>query len=226
MKKASGIFMMNFPGRSMRGALVYMVFATFLFSITQSSQALTNTEQPMGTTTPAKRRILVVETVHSYDVREYAPALRVDPKSDLIVKFPRGSPEGLLFGYFAAMRAGDYEAFFSSWTSESQSLMREQDTKRGFSPTFWREQWRQTFASREIFLTHWINYGKYVLVRFRVGNALPDKSNENMIVLAPTGDGWKLTQELRADQFVSGWDSPTGRIQVPAEAVLSNRARP
>ena len=183
-----------------------------------------NLAQPNAPASPATRRILVVETTHPFELREFTPPLEMSASKQSTAKGEVAHPEDTLRAYFEALKAGDYERFMSLWSNESQAYMREQDRAAGRTPEFWRSLWSKTFVGRRVMLTHWINYGPYVLIQFRIGDLRPDKTNENILVLKQDAPSiWKLTQELRDDQFLTGWNEPSGRIRVPAEALLRKK---
>jgi len=180
--------------------------------------------QPTAPTSSASRRILVVETTHPFELREFTPPLEMNAPKKSTAQGEKVNPEETLRLYFEALKSGDYERYMSLWSKDSQVLMREQDRSANRSPEFWRNLWSSAFVGKRVVLTHWINYGPYVLIQFRVGDLRADKSNENLLVLKQeSASTWVLTQELRNDQFLSGWNDPSGRIRVPAEVLLRQR---
>lgn len=177
--------------------------------------------QPLSKTGPAVSKALIVETVHPYTVRPYTPELEI-PDKPASEQASFAHPESTMRAYFGAMKSRDYEAFIACWTSRSRDLMREKDKTMGRTPDQWKAIWQGTFSGKKVYATHWINYGKYVLVNYRVEGPEPVQAGNEAVAVLVQEDGlWKLTQELRTDPLPANWRSESGRIQVPADSLFA-----
>lgn len=168
---------------------------------------------PLGKHGAPVHKTLVVETVSKYTVFEYSPPLEMtEAKPDF------QHPEAAARSLFSAVRAKDYDAYLKCWDARSQAVMAERDRKIGFTPDKWRAMWEGTFRGKRIQLTHWIGYGKYVLLNYRVEPAASAETAQAVLVLAQENGAWKATQDLREDQILTAWNGSTGRIQVMSDA--------
>lgn len=181
-------------------------------------------DMPMARTGAPVKKTLIVETVYPYTVFEYnppldLPMLRSDENADLT------HPEKLLKAYFSYLRSGNYEGYISLWTESSKRLMEDADKRANRTKETWRALWAGAFQSRNVQVTHWVTYGRYVLLQYRVVTANPSPSDEATAVLVKMGSEWRLTQELKADPVVANWRAAPSRIQIPADAVLPPATR-
>lgn len=198
--------------KSTASALLFL----FLAGVTQAQVKIT----PTGKTAPPKAKSLIVETIHPYTLYEYTlPIETVDLKA--VGKASFANPESTLQTYFTAMKASDYQAFIACWTKSSQILMKEKDKQINFTEAKWRSLCALAFNGKQIYLTHWINYGKYVLINYKVTPSEDPATSEITVALVQEAGEWKLTQELRGDQLLTAWRSPNNRVQVPSDALLS-----
>lgn len=181
-----------------------------------------NKLQPISPVKAPQNKTLIVETLHPYTVFEYDPKLLVSSSSASIVP-DFSNPEATARTYFGALKTQDFDLFTKSWNSISISEMTKNGRILGREREDWRSIWRGTFAGKEIYATHWINYGKYVLIGYRVGAVATSEAldQESTLVLTQEGNQWKLTQELKGDALLSNWKTTSGRVRQPSEKLLS-----
>jgi hypothetical protein len=177
--------------------------------------------QPRSAAKVAEYKTLIVETIHPYAVREYSPPLVIAtdvPKAAMAFDHP----ERTLAAYFSAMVRGSYADFLACWTADSAAQLEQVSKKLNRAPEQWEAIWASKFKGRRIEATHWINYGRYVLVNFRIEPALAgEPADEQPLVLKEESPGvWKLTQALRADAVPQHWKSPGNRVRLPADTLF------
>lgn len=178
-------------------------------------------QQPRAPAKAPEHKSLIVETLHPYAVREYNPPLVIATDvSKPAVAFDH--PERTLAAYFSAMTRGSYADFLSCWTADSAAQFEQIGKKLNRSAAQWEAIWAQKFAGRRIVATHWINYGRYVLVNYRVEPAVAGETDdEPLAVLKEESPGvWKLTQALRADALPQHWKTPGNRVRLPADPLF------
>ncbi|UXH76187.1 hypothetical protein [Roseateles amylovorans] len=181
--------------------------------------ALWAADVPLGKTSPPNRKSMVVETVYPYTVYEYQPAIEV-PLFGTGEQPDLSHPEKLLKAHFNYIRTGDYDRNFMLWTAASRQLMEAADKRGNRTKDVWKAVWARAYAGHKMELTHWVTYGRYVLLQYRVSPADGTTPTEATVVVVKEGNEWRLTQELRADPVAVNWRTSPGRIQVPSDALL------
>jgi hypothetical protein len=190
-----------------------------LLSLVCSSALAQSLITPSSKTLPPKSKTLIVEVVSPFTIYEYSPALEIiDLAENKTPSFTH--PELALQAYFSAMRSLDYEAYLNCWTKNSQAFMQEKDKQYKFDADKWKSMWATAFVGKKIQIINWINYGKFVLIYYKVSPSANSDTSETTIALTQENGEWKLTQDLRADQILTSWNNPTGRVQVPSDAML------
>ncbi len=176
-------------------------------------------DAPLGKTSPPNRKTMVVETVHPYTVYEYQPPV-VLPLFSAGEQQDLSHPEKLLKAHFNYLRTGDYERNLLLWTAASRQVMEAADKRGNRDKAFWTGLWSRAYANRKVELTHWVTYGRYVLMQYRVSSDDGVAPSEATVAVVKEGNDWRLTQDLRADPVAVNWRTSPGRIQVPADALL------
>jgi len=200
----------------MRYAVVFVLGAVWA-SVALSQDRL----QPLASAKPPEYKSLIVETVHPYRVREYVPPLVLATDvTKAATAFDH--PERTLAAYFSAMARGSYSDFLSCWTADSVSQLEAVNKKLQRSPDQWQRIWAETISGRKVVATHWINYGRYILVNYRIEQRAPSvESPEAVAVLMEETPGrWKLTQALRADALPQHWKTRGNRVRLPADPLF------
>jgi hypothetical protein len=181
-------------------------------------------QQPLAPAKPAELKSLIVETVHPYMVRAYNPPL---PVATTVTKAAMAfdHPERTLAAYFSAMVRGSYTDFLACWTVDSVAQLEQANKKMRRSPEQWERIWATSLAGQRVMAMYWINYGRYVLVNYRVepsaGLAPTSEAQEAVAVLIEESPGvWKLTQALRADAVPQHWKANGNRIRLPADSLF------
>jgi hypothetical protein len=175
--------------------------------------------EPVSKVGRAENKTLIIETVVPYKSYQYQPFLDIlNISSNVDSKYKH--PELTAKAYFLALTTKNYDAYLDCWTISSQQFMKDKDKQLGFTPDTWKSKWQTAFVGKTIVITHWVKYGKYILLNYKINSTPSPDTDEAVIVLTNENGFWKLTQDLRSDQFVTGWKSPVGRISVPSDVYL------
>lgn len=193
--------------------LAYLLF--LLFCTTSFAQNSTLTS-PAVASKPAVRKTLIVETLHPFIIHEYSSSIDMNKKMQL----DQSSPEAIFVNYHQGLMSTSYEDSLKFWDEESQKMMLKFNKEKGFTPEKWKTLWNNSYTGKKVLLTHFVNYGKYVLLRQVILDSENKLQSENTMALKKVEDKWKLTQDLRADQIMNTWNGSQLRIQVPSSALL------
>lgn len=193
--------------------LAYLL--SLLFCTTSLAQNSTLTS-PAVASKPAVRKTLIVETLHPFIIHEYSSSIDMNKKMQL----DQSSPEAIFVNYHQGLMSTSYEDSLKFWDEESQKMMLKFNKEKGFTPEKWKTLWNNSYTGKKVLLTHFVNYGKYVLLRQVILDSENKLQSENTMALKKVEDKWKLTQDLRADQIMNTWNGSQLRIQVPSSALL------
>src|SRR5215216_4317854 len=160
-----------------------------------------------------RQKELVIEYVYSFREFEYDPPIQLKPfKSS--TEASNASPEAAVMSHFSAMYAKDYQWFQSTWSKESQKLNEEHDKKQDRTPEFWLNLWDKVLSAKRVELTHRIESGKYVLIRYRLVPISGGPATfEDLLALTIENGRWILTQELASDPLLRYWNAKELRIR-------------
>jgi hypothetical protein len=148
----------------------FFYLAALIMLVCQTAQAQTNTS-PKAKTLAPKSKTLIIETVAPYVIFEYSPPFEIiDLASGKLPSFSH--PELAIQAYFSAIRSLNYEEYLNCWTKNSQAVMRDNDSKIKYDAAKWKAIWADVFVGKNIQISHWINYGSFVLIGFHLARTL------------------------------------------------------
>jgi len=185
--------------------------------------ALTNVVAQIGPASPAAPALyknMIVETVYPLKVQQYSPNKKLVLLADQ-AKASYSHPEETLQAHFSAMAELNFEWFLTTWDSQSANQITKKNRELNRDSSYWTGLWKKMLAGRDVELTHWVNYGRYVLIAYRIKamNAT-EKEFSDTVALTKEGNYWKLTQELANDPILTYWNAPSGRVQRAANTLV------
>lgn len=199
------------------------MFAFFVIfgGLTMPTAFAQDIEKPRLLADTAQNKTLVVEQVFPYTLIRYKPLTKLNLLKSRSEESYSG-PEDALRSHFSSMHAKDYDWFLGTWSAASKQQMQLQNHSRGRDAAFWVAAWGKALSGKQIELTSWLNYGKYVLIEYRIVSGTGDTNSfTDTIAMVKEKNQWKLTQELSADPILSHWNSPSGRVQIPSNTAIS-----
>ena len=163
-------------------------------------------------TKPPRDKQLVIEYVYSFREIEFERPVQLTPISAAQALYT--SPEMAILSHFSAMYAKDYQWFQTTWSKEAQRLNEESNKKENHTPQFWIDLWGKVLADKRVEITHRIETGKYVLIRYRlVPKSGGPATFEDLVAFTNEDGRWVLTQELASDPLMTYWNAPDLRIR-------------
>ncbi|UXH76068.1 hypothetical protein [Roseateles amylovorans] len=157
---------------------------------------------------PAGAGQVIEEIVHPIRLFKYEPAL--DLASSAI---PAKSAEGVVSGWIAAMRRGDFDAALQAWDASSREKILARSKADGRSKESWVAQWRQLYGERKARATDQVRFESAVLIQYEVVDSTNKVVTSEPVVLVQQGGVWQLTLSYANHAVVQGWNLPTKRVQ-------------
>lgn len=162
-------------------------------------------------------RTLTVETVYPFKQTDFDPPLSLGalkPSADV-------DPLATLQRHFAAMRSGDVDAFLSTWTASARHQLAARQLAGDAARAAAVERWTKVLAGREAVLETRVDFGRYVLLAYRLRDGASGQIVVKDTVAFEQEDGaWKLTQALARSPLLLNWNAPNGRVQVAPDALV------
>jgi len=164
-------------------------------------------------------RSLTVEMTYVYSVTPYSPAYAVKLVDQKGASY--ATPEDALIANLSSLAATNFAWNNQTWTAASVRDMEQRDRADGTTPRDWETRWKTLYAGKRFDLLNRIDYGRYVLIEYRVSGAPGGKPMVDTAALAKDGQQWKVTQELAADPILQHWNSPQRRVQMAPNSMFS-----
>ena len=164
-----------------------------------SGKSPTLLSKPFFKTMPPEARLLLIEgEAHDFTRVLYDPAVAIQSVSRTAAAYD--TPEESLIAHISAMVTGDHAWWLAGWSSAAQTLMKAEHQKLKLAPADWQAIWKQGLEGKQVRLVERIDYGRYVLLGYRLEPG-PTTSSLYPFVAVNEGNRWVATQDLTASKF-------------------------
>jgi len=170
----------------------------------------------------AQPKQFTVEYVYRYDEMAYTPEVAFTPveRKNAV----DDTPEHLFAALVSAMKALDYDWWFSLWDAKTQEQLKDAEKTKGQGAAYWRGLWQGALEGQSVTLIKRLQMPHDTILQFRLGQ----RNTQGPDALVPAvmrydSGHWKLTAELNDDQFLFNFLYGVPKVSMQANWVPTEK---